>query len=126
MNSIRRPKNTATLSIVLSITTSCLLKLGKNRTNFKILSNLNVLSTDKPEPSAAIPCTRPVYISNELSSTITPSKTLKPSLIYRNKPYAPTEMKNNDYNDLVIQYLNLIYHLIRTFIERIILFTYVS
>ena len=93
MNSIRRPKNTATLSIVLSITTSCLLKLGKNRTNFKILSNLNVLSTDKPEPSAAIPCTRPVYISNELSSTITPSKTLKPSLIYRNKPYAPTEIK---------------------------------
>ena len=125
MNSIRRPKNTATLSIVLSITTSCLLKLGKNRTNFKILSNLNVLSTDKPEPSAAIPCTRPVYISNELSSTITPSKTLKPSLIYRNKPYAPTEINNNNYNGLVMQYFNYSF-MIRTFIERIILFTYVS
>ena len=60
MNSIRRPKNTATLSIVLSITTNCLLKLGKNRTSFKILSSLNVLRTDNPDPSAAMPCTRPV------------------------------------------------------------------
>ena len=55
INSIKRPKNTATLSIVRSITTSCLLKLGKNRTSFKIRSNLKVLSTDNPEPSAPIP-----------------------------------------------------------------------
>ena len=60
MNSIRRPKNTATLSIVLNMTTSCLLKLGRKRTNFNILRSLNVLSTDKPEPSAAMPCTSPV------------------------------------------------------------------
>ena len=92
MNSIRRPKNTATLSIVLSITTNCLLKLGRKRTSFKILSNLNVLKTDNPEPSAAIPCTSPVYISNELNNTITPSNTLKPSLIYRKTPYAVTKM----------------------------------
>ena len=90
MKSIRRPKNTATLSIVLSITTSCLLKFGKNRTSFKIRRSRNVLKTDKPEPSAAIPCTSPVYISNELRITITPSNTLNPSLIYRKIPYAVT------------------------------------
>ena len=55
IKSMRRPKNTATLSIVLSITTNCLLKLGRNRTSFKILSSLNVRRTDNPEPSAAIP-----------------------------------------------------------------------
>ena len=93
INSIRSPKNTATLSIVLSITTSCLLKLGKNRTSFKILSSLNVLSTDNPDPSASMPCTSPLYISNVLKSTITPSNTLNPSLIYRNTPYAETEIK---------------------------------
>ena len=90
IKSIRRPKNTATLSIVLSITTNCLLKFGKNRTSFKIRRSRNVLRTDKPDPSAAIPCTRPVYISNELRITITPSNTLNPSLIYRKTPYAVT------------------------------------
>ena len=91
IKSMRRPKNTATLSIVLSITTNCLLKLGRNLTSFKILSSLNVRRTDNPEPSAAIPWTRWVYISKELSITITPSNTLNPSLIYRKTPYAVTE-----------------------------------
>lgn len=49
MKSTNREKNTATLSIVRSITNSCLLKLGINRTSFNIRNSRNVRSTDRPE-----------------------------------------------------------------------------
>lgn len=49
MKSIRSEKKIATLSIVRSITNSCLLRFGINRTNFKILSRRKVRSTDNPE-----------------------------------------------------------------------------
>lgn len=49
MKSTRREKNTATLSIVRSITNNCRLKFGMNRTSFKILSKRNVRKTLKPE-----------------------------------------------------------------------------
>lgn len=49
INSTKREKNTATLSIVLNITNNCLLKFGINRTSFKIRSNLKVLKTLNPE-----------------------------------------------------------------------------
>ena len=127
IKSIRRPKNTATLSIVLSITTNCLLKLGKNRTSFKIRRSRNVLKTDKPDPSAAIPCTRWVYISNELRITITPSNTLNPSLIYRKTPYAVTGIEiwlilstyiticeHNSWNELLKYEINLPFRIIST------------
>ena len=55
MNSIRRAKNTATLSIVRSMTTSCLLRFGRNLTSFKILNSRNVLSTERPLPSIPRP-----------------------------------------------------------------------
>lgn len=48
MNKQRREKNVATLSIVLSITISCLLKAGIKRTNLRIRSNRNVRNTDTP------------------------------------------------------------------------------
>ena len=55
MKSERSPKNTTTLSMVLSITNSCLWSPGKNLTSFNILHNLNVLKTVKPEPSSFTP-----------------------------------------------------------------------
>lgn len=59
MNSIRSEKKIATLSIVRSITNSCLLRFGINRTNFKILSRRKVRSTDNPElPLAPSPSTQ--------------------------------------------------------------------
>lgn len=49
MNKTKSEKNTATLSIVLSMTNNCRLKFGMNRTSFSIRSNLNVRSTLNPE-----------------------------------------------------------------------------
>ncbi|CRK92627.1 CLUMA_CG006184, isoform A [Clunio marinus] len=49
MNKINNEKNIATLSIVRNMTNNCLRRLGMNRTNLRILSNRNVLKTDKPE-----------------------------------------------------------------------------
>lgn len=49
MNSTKREKNMATLSIVRSITNSCLRRFGIKRTSFKILNKRKVLSTLKPE-----------------------------------------------------------------------------
>lgn len=49
MNKINREKKTATLSMVLSMTKSCLRKLGINRTNFNIRSSRKVRKTLKPE-----------------------------------------------------------------------------
>ena len=55
MKSIRSPKKTATLSIVLSMTTNCRLRFGRNRTSFKIRRSRNVRRTDRPELSFVIP-----------------------------------------------------------------------
>lgn len=49
MKSTKREKNTATLSMVRSITKSCRRRLGKNRTSFKILSRRKVRKTLRPE-----------------------------------------------------------------------------
>ena len=49
MKSTKREKNTATLSIVRSITNNCRRRFGRKRTNFRILSNRNVLNTLSPE-----------------------------------------------------------------------------
>ena len=55
MKSIKRAKNTATLSMVRSMTTSWRLKFGKNLTNLRILKSLKVLNTEIPLPSIVIP-----------------------------------------------------------------------
>ena len=55
MKSIKRAKNTATLSIVRSMTTNWRLKFGKNLTNLRILKSLKVLNTEIPLPSIVIP-----------------------------------------------------------------------
>lgn len=55
MNKTRREKNTATLSIVRSITNSWRRRLGINRTNLRIRSNRNVRNTDSPEPPPPVP-----------------------------------------------------------------------
>ena len=76
MNNMRRPKKTATLSIVRSITISCRRRFGRKRTSLRILSSRNVLrkrsvicvvtflffylSTERPEPSAETPYTIPL------------------------------------------------------------------
>ena len=48
MNKISNEKNVATLSIVLSITTNCLLNAGIKRTNFSIRNRRNVRNTETP------------------------------------------------------------------------------
>lgn len=48
MNKTKSAKKVATLSMVRNMTTSCLLRAGMNRTNFRILNRRNVRSTDKP------------------------------------------------------------------------------
>jgi hypothetical protein len=48
IKSMRSPKNTATLSMVRSITTSCLRRFGRKRTSFKILNSRNVRRTERP------------------------------------------------------------------------------
>lgn len=48
MKRTSRAKNVATLSIVLSITTSCRLRAGKNLTNLRIRRSRNVRRTDSP------------------------------------------------------------------------------
>ena len=55
IKSMRSPKNTATLSMVLSITISCLWRFGKKQTSFIILRSRNVLNTESPEPSSVTP-----------------------------------------------------------------------
>jgi hypothetical protein len=60
MKSDNSPKKTATLSIVFSITISWRRRFGKNLTSFNILRSLNVLKTDKPEPSSETPYTMPL------------------------------------------------------------------
>ena len=50
MNKMRSAKNTATLSTVLSMMTSCLRKAGMKRTSFRIRRSRNVLNTDNPLP----------------------------------------------------------------------------
>ena len=67
MNKASKPKNTATLSIVFSITINCLRRLGRNLTSFRILSSRNVLNTDSPDPSSVTPYTMPLYNSIALS-----------------------------------------------------------
>lgn len=49
INNISNEKNIATLSMVLNITNSCLLRLGMNLTNFSIRKSRNVLKTESPE-----------------------------------------------------------------------------
>lgn len=49
IKSMRRPKNTATLSIVLSMTTNWRLKFGRKRTSLRILKRRNVRKTDRPK-----------------------------------------------------------------------------
>ena len=55
MNSIRRPKKTATLSIVLNMTTRERWRFGKNLTSLMILNSRNVLRTESPRPPSATP-----------------------------------------------------------------------
>lgn len=56
INNIRSEKNTATLSIVRSMTNNCLRRFGMNRTSFNIRKSLNVLRTLKPElPALSFP-----------------------------------------------------------------------
>ena len=59
MNNMSNPKNTATLSIVLSITISCLLRFGRNLTSLIILRRRNVLKTDSPVLSSVTPKMKP-------------------------------------------------------------------
>jgi hypothetical protein len=59
MKSIRSPKNTATLSMVLNITISWRRRFGKNLTSFIILRRRNVLKTESPEPSSVTPYINP-------------------------------------------------------------------
>lgn len=63
MKRTRREKNTATLSIVLSMTKSCRLKLGINRTNFSMRKSRKVRSTDSPELPAKS-CSLPMLCAN--------------------------------------------------------------
>lgn len=49
MKSTKREKNTATLSMVRSITNSCRRRLGRKRTNFRILRRRKVRKTLRPE-----------------------------------------------------------------------------
>ena len=67
MNKASNPKNTATLSIVFSITINCLRRFGRNLTSFRILSSRNVLNTDNPDPSSVTPYTMPLYNSIALN-----------------------------------------------------------
>ena len=69
MKRASNPKNTATLSMVLSITISCLLRFGRNLTSLRILSSLKVLSTESPEPSSVTPYMMPLYNSMALKTT---------------------------------------------------------
>lgn len=52
INKINKEKNTATLSIVRSMTNNCLRRFGINRTSLRILKSLKVRKTLKPEPPA--------------------------------------------------------------------------
>ena len=63
MKRASNPKNTATLSMVLSITISCLLRFGRNLTSLRILRSLKVLRTESPEPSSVTPYMMPLYNS---------------------------------------------------------------
>ena len=63
MKRASNPKNTATLSMVLSITISCLLRFGRNLTSLRILSSLKVLRTESPDPSSVTPYMMPLYNS---------------------------------------------------------------
>ena len=66
----KSPKKTTTLSIVLSMTISCLWSPGKNLTNFKIRKSLKVLKTVNPEPSPSsfTPNIKPLIISTLLKT----------------------------------------------------------
>ena len=55
MNKISNEKNVATLSIVLSITTNCLLNAGIKRTNFSIRNRRNVRNTETPLAATVVP-----------------------------------------------------------------------
>ena len=50
MNNMSRPKKTATLSMVLSMTTRDLWRFGRNLTSLMILNSRNVLRTERPRP----------------------------------------------------------------------------
>lgn len=54
---IRSEKKIATLSMVRSMTKSCLRKFGMKRTSFRILNSLKVRKTERPES----PWLAPVY-----------------------------------------------------------------
>ena len=69
MKRASNPKNTATLSMVLSITISCLLRFGRNLTSLRILRSLKVLRTESPEPSSVTPYMMPLYSSMALDTS---------------------------------------------------------
>ena len=55
IKSISRPKKTATLSMVLSMTIRDRWRLGRNLTILMILSSLKVLRTPRPRPPSVTP-----------------------------------------------------------------------
>ena len=55
IKSISRPKKTATLSMVLSITIRDRWRLGRNLTILMILNSLKVLRTPRPRPPSVTP-----------------------------------------------------------------------
>lgn len=88
MNNISNIENVATLSMVFTSTTSCLLRAGRNRTSFKTLSRRKVRSTDKP-PSA----------SPAISHTLRHTRT-------HNKHIIHTKSKQLIRNKQIVIYLN--------------------
>ena len=58
MKSMRRAKNTATLSIVRSMTTSCRRRLGRNRTNLRILYDSKKTCLPKPVNPKKFACVK--------------------------------------------------------------------
>ena len=65
IKSERSPKKTTTLSMVLSMTTRCRWRPGKNLTSLRIRKSLKVLRTLSPEPSST-PYRTPLRISTPL------------------------------------------------------------
>ena len=68
MNSINKEKKVATLSTVLSMTRSCRLSAGINRTSFKIRSRRNVRRTDTPLGPDDTPSAPPAFVNCRITS----------------------------------------------------------
>ena len=64
MNRIKSEKKVATLSIVLSITTNCLLSAGMKRMSFNIRNKRNVRNTEMDCPLVEIPFTSSGFTVN--------------------------------------------------------------